>query len=49
MLPGLFFSDVKYKNIISLEKDKREGGPFNVIAVMHFDLFSFTAHVSHLR
>ena len=42
-----FCYDVKRKNIFSLKKDKRKGGLLKM-AVMHFDLFSFTANVSHL-
>ena len=40
---GLLCYDVKYKNILSLKKDKREGG-YNIMAVMHFDLL-LTHHV----
>ena len=32
-----------------LKKDKREERPFNIMAIMHFDSFSFTARVSRLR
>ena len=49
MLTGLLCHDVKYDNIFSLKKDKWEGLDIKMMAVMHFDLFSFTAHASHLN
>ena len=49
MLTGVYCFDVKYKNIFSLKRDIRKGGLLILWLQMHFDSFSFEAHVSHLH
>ena len=48
MSTGLFRYDVKHKIYFHLRLRQTGRWTFNIMAIMHFDLLSFTAHVYHV-